>query len=135
MELITMWKIGTSLQILMASGSFVASLGLAIMIIRKMRTTTKKNKTAQEEHNQRAGNSEGNEREGNDQEQSSELPWKRQRKATQQKEKEGHPLVRIIFCIAVSDVLQSLGVLGGKWTIKKKKRVKQSAHLVFLIWF
>lgn len=126
MDLTTMWKIGTSLQIFMASGSLVASLGLAIMIVRKTRSRALDNKPRAEEiavskltENQSAGNFQDARvrEEGGDQglSNSSELPWKRVKEArrSRSKDKEGNPLIRIMFCIAVSDVLQSLGILLG----------------------
>ena len=131
MDLTTMWKIGTSLQILMASGSLLASLGLAIMIVRTKRMardnkTREKNGVNLGDENQPAGNflEEGEEgEEGDDQGRSSSssvLPWKRHRKHSRSAEKEGNPLIRIMFCIAVSDVLQSLGVLLGKYKYNQR---------------
>ncbi|GFH61562.1 predicted protein [Chaetoceros tenuissimus] len=111
MDLTTMWKIGTSLQILMASGSFVASLGLAIMIVRT-NGTRKKNKTREENQpDDQQGQSSS----------SSVLPWKIVRKHRRPEEKEGNLLSRIMFCIAISDVLQSLGILLGPFLVEKEK--------------
>ena len=130
MDLTTMWKIGTSLQILMASGSLLGSLGLAIMIVLRTKRRVRSNKTraAEEQENgvilddenQPDGNFQDEREEGDDQQRhsssttSSVLPWKRVRKHRRSAEKEGNPLSRIMFCIAVSDVLQSLGILLGK---------------------